>query len=92
MTDRDYQPRGDVFEVQEQMNLQTYSLDSSDNGEEKRLHVIPPVVLAPGKYTIMLRKSLIATDGRTVDAVSCRVEEDVIYIDPVYNATGQPGY
>lgn len=90
MTDKDYQSTGDVLAVQERMNLQTYSLDV--DGEQKTFHVIPPIMLSSGEYTIMVRKSLIATGGRTVDAVRCRVEDDLVYVDPVYNATGEPGY
>jgi hypothetical protein len=90
MTDQDYERRSEPWEVEDSTNLDSYSL--SLEGNETDFNVNPPIVVPAGKYTVMIRKSLIATGGRPVDAVTCRVENEVIYVDPVYNATGEPGY
>ena len=90
MAHEDYERRGDLLEIDDPEHLESCTVPGT--GNETRFHVIPPIVVQPGTYKMMVRKSLIATGGRTVDAVSCRVEDDAIYIDPVYNATGQPGY
>ena len=89
-----YERMGEPIEFTKPEEVLSYTLPGSKDGtlESVTFKVTPPVVVQPGTYSMMVSKGLLST-RHTAEAVSYRIEDDVIYVDPLYNTTGQPkGY
>jgi hypothetical protein len=93
MAQPEYESIVEALEVSATEHIDSFTLPGIKGESESAttFKVNPPVTVPPGTYTVMVSKSLMATRG-TADAVSYRIEDDVIYVDPIYNASGQPGY